>query len=276
MSQSRRDRRAAEKATKKIEKKYGRRYLPIFPQDTPYRRESRMIYGLDLDGGKPAADVLRHALRDCDEIIAAAKRHFGEPACSAGCAYCCHVFVTIGKQEARNVAEHVRGLDTAKRDELRARIEDVAQKVAGTNADTYPPRQPCAFLEDNRCSIYELRPFACRQHHSLDADKCREAFELADNLPDDFGVPQQPLLAMTAMQSGMAFDEASAATSEGRQGSYELHQAVAILLKDESGDLEPAKSTNDPESALRAFARANNMPEPPPELLEMVKKGQGT
>ena len=53
-----------------------------------------------------------------------------------------------------------------------------------------------------------------------------------------------------------AFREASGAFG-GDSGSYELHQAVDILLADPKGDLSPAREQSDPEK-IRALARAVN------------------
>ena len=34
---------------------------------------------------------------------------------------------------------------------------------------------PCIFLACGKCSVYDVRPFACRALHSLDGRKCKKA-----------------------------------------------------------------------------------------------------
>ena len=76
-------------------------------------------------------------------------------ACGAGCSHCCHIPLSISRAEAGVIAAH------AKR-KLRA------------NPDTRVPEpgygNPCPFLKASRCSIYAVRPHACRTLFNLDRD----------------------------------------------------------------------------------------------------------
>jgi Fe-S-cluster containining protein len=87
-----------------------------------------------------------------DEFGAAAKDFV---ACKNGCAACCHMNVTISAIEAKHI-ETATGKARAALSE--SRTHDLAE-FSG---------KPCPFLKDSSCSIYDVRPYACRQHVSFD------------------------------------------------------------------------------------------------------------
>ncbi len=86
--------------------------------------------------------------------------------CKRGCAFCCHQAVSIFKIEAERIAKYSKrqmqkppGFDflTYTRNEHSKYIEKYEGKA-------------CPFLRNNECSVYEVRPLACRGHLSLDND----------------------------------------------------------------------------------------------------------
>lgn len=108
--------------------------------------------------------------------------------CRTGCFACCSQLVVVSPLEAHAIAAYV-----AERPELKeqvpARLERWEHQVADTPrlaealaafsaADGYlsgpdggalevsywQARLPCPFLEEGLCSIYPVRPFACREH----------------------------------------------------------------------------------------------------------------
>lgn len=88
--------------------------------------------------------------------------------CREGCSYCCNMAVAVTQEEARQIALHTgREAVTIAGDleATHARLEANVRRYSGV---------PCPFLVDSRCSIYEIRPMACRAHHSLadDAEPC--------------------------------------------------------------------------------------------------------
>ena len=99
-------------------------------------------------------------------------------ACSEGCAVCCTRNVTLTGLEGRNILSGITG---EKKSEVLDRIQsDIEKKrlipqttinqmaklcmegkeVSDEISD--PDWGSCPLLEDNRCMIYEVRPFACR------------------------------------------------------------------------------------------------------------------
>lgn len=84
--------------------------------------------------------------RDVDEIF----NHINKfTACSKGCSSCCHIPVSISELEVLHI-ENQTG--------IKAKITSSSQNIHG---------QPCPFLRERACSIYEHRPLVCRKHVSL-------------------------------------------------------------------------------------------------------------
>ncbi len=99
-------------------------------------------------------------------------------ACRAGCDLCCTRNVTVTSLEAGLIVRH---LEKASLLRLLEKIKSTKQlprfqPLTTTNTLAHlcrngqtPPEEewdpawrPCPLLEDHRCSIYEVRPFACR------------------------------------------------------------------------------------------------------------------
>ena len=77
-------------------------------------------------------------------------------ACKQGCSSCCRMNVTISQVEANEISQ------TTGR-----RCQTLAQQT--THETNNFVGVACPFLVDDACSIYDARPFVCRQHHSFDS-----------------------------------------------------------------------------------------------------------
>lgn len=77
-------------------------------------------------------------------------------ACKAGCAYCCHISVTVSQFEADLIGQAIGRTP--------ARLTGLPDREAAVR-DYYG--KPCPFLAGNTCTIYAFRPLACRLHFSL-------------------------------------------------------------------------------------------------------------
>lgn len=84
--------------------------------------------------------------RDVDEIFSHINKY---AACSKGCSSCCHIPVSISELEVLHIEKQ-----TGKK----AKPTSLPQNFHG---------QPCPFLTNNACSIYEHRPLVCRKHVSF-------------------------------------------------------------------------------------------------------------
>lgn len=132
--------------------------------------------GLSKDVRRAGRDLLKVlqgqdvALRDG---IAAAKI---TPSCKKGCDHCCHQYTVASLLEAVSIAEHIRGTWTPEEiSGLKKDIEsDIALLQTMTRASYFGRAHPCLFLEDHTCSIYPVRPAACRHYMVVsDPNLCR-------------------------------------------------------------------------------------------------------
>jgi Fe-S-cluster containining protein len=137
----------------------------------------------------------------------------GGVACRAGCDHCCYQSVGATPPETLAIADHLRRtLSKAELAAVAAHVAEVHRRTQGLSAaDRFSPDHPCAFLRDGRCSIYEVRPLACRGMNAFDADQCsrrlrdpdtRAAF-LAD--PESLGANSymEPIRAFHAVSAGL-------------------------------------------------------------------------
>jgi Fe-S-cluster containining protein len=79
-------------------------------------------------------------------------------ACKRGCSHCCHCAVAVSKQEAALMAESV------------GRTPADAPAKNDYSHVKWGYHNPCPFLRDGACSIYESRPLVCRTLFNVDVD----------------------------------------------------------------------------------------------------------
>ncbi len=78
-------------------------------------------------------------------------------ACKRGCSYCCNIAVTISSLEAKEIADYT-GITPITIKDTDLDKDAAVRKYLGV---------VCPFLKDGGCSIYEVRPSACRTHLNL-------------------------------------------------------------------------------------------------------------
>lgn len=82
--------------------------------------------------------------------------------CKAGCSHCCYMATNVTYQEAQTISKATgKRLKALGHGSDRVTDDENIKRFEGT---------PCPFLVDNQCSIYAIRPFACRVHYSVDSD----------------------------------------------------------------------------------------------------------
>jgi hypothetical protein len=165
----------------------------------------------------------------------------GAVACKAGCDHCCHQLVGVSAPEALAIFEHV--LETRSPEELealRAHVKGLYERSRGLPAaDRFSPEHPCVFLDRGACSIYEVRPLACRAANSLDAADCerrlRDPEARADYLTQGHGGTcyVQPVHAFRAVHAGLELGLSELHRLDAR--GLDLTAAMHVLLQgDES------------------------------------------
>lgn len=169
------------------------------------------------DGADGAVAFIAQLHRGLDTVTEQARATGPQPACQAGCAHCCHLRVEATEPEVFHIAQHLRAQPaTVRADAISALQRHVATAQASTT------RQACSFLVDDRCSIYPVRPAACRKAHSLSATHCAEQ---SPTIPQNLRllVDAEALMAGTAL----AYRDQPLLAS-----AHELNAAVLAALND--------------------------------------------
>lgn len=104
--------------------------------------------------------------------------------CSKGCYYCCYAQVSVTPPEAILIGTFLNeNYSLSKTDQLLKKIKNNISLTEGKSLEeriSIWEKTPCIFLADNECSIHDVRPFICREWHSLSVEQCIAAFENRD------------------------------------------------------------------------------------------------
>lgn len=124
--------------------------------------------------------------------------------CKAGCSACCYQSIYGVEHEFDTLTQYLlKHWTLEEREQLveRARKKFEAMQVLSKEEQALF-KSPCPFLKDGNCSVYEMRPMACRIYLSTSVESCK--YELAH--PEDKDAYPQlldfPLRAGKMMNEG--------------------------------------------------------------------------
>lgn len=172
--------------------------------------------------------AFRNSLQRHDSQLAAAS-DIGTLACKQGCSWCCHFSVDVRPIETFNIVHFINEHFSAEAvQQLRTKL------VANSNTLGRLDEQQrmthnikCAFLINERCSIYAARPQTCRNYHATDSGGCKLSYEQPDNM--DIAPEFAPITFQTGASQVDAF--AKAMRDEGFVTDvYELNSAILEAL----------------------------------------------
>jgi Fe-S-cluster containining protein len=141
---------------------------------------------LKILSGPPAAPSTIALARGINDLtdrsirqVHAACHDGHQVACRIGCTYCCMVPVAASAPEVLAIATFVRErFDEARQAALDRRVEANIQATDGTDMNQRDRvRLDCPFLVAAECTVYEVRPIACRGYSSYAVEDCREDYE---------------------------------------------------------------------------------------------------
>lgn len=91
--------------------------------------------------------------------------------CGSGCSHCCKQAVIITDFEANRISEFIKVACRKVGEVTRSKIDAMVQRYKS---------QPCPFLSTaGTCTIYEVRPFVCRSHHTISSNP--EVCDISEN-----------------------------------------------------------------------------------------------
>ena len=153
-------------------------------------------------------------------------------ACGKGCAWCCHQLVVLTRwDDGREILAAAR--EAFSPEEFAAfatRVREQARAIAAVGHEAAEGRRwTCPLLKAGQCTVYAVRPVACRSVFSSDAAICQAMME-ADDF-DELSSRQQVL----ATQIGDRAFQLQIAINDRRpvDGPIELRQLLAQLLDSE-------------------------------------------
>ena len=150
--------------------------------------------------------------------------------CKEGCAYCCHLKVDSRAHEVFLVADYIESnFCETEISILKTRLNNRADIIAPMTAEDHlRTNVRCGLLQDdNRCSVYDVRPSLCRAYHSISLDKCKKTFES----PDDMTInSQNQNIRCVARAAVQGFEEALKKIKlDGT--AYEINKALLYALE---------------------------------------------
>lgn len=185
------------------------------------------------------ADSLSHAARDIADLAGAASASVyahipNQPllACAGGCAACCHLYVQVPPGIARMMADHIAAsFSPAEREALHGRLETAAA-AARDAANPTQLRHRCPLLgDDNRCTVYDVRPLSCRAFTSRSVARCNDV--VFGDIQDGSGVEQNAAHYRIHMEATFALEQAAR-----DRGLSAEQKGLAQALLDEMGAID--------------------------------------
>lgn len=103
--------------------------------------------------------------------------------CKAGCDWCCQQLVVITNfDDGKAILKAVKKRLTKR--ELKVFKRSVREQAKLINSMAHEEAEllqwPCPLLKDGQCSVYDVRPVACRTVFSTDSNCCKAMLEAED------------------------------------------------------------------------------------------------
>lgn len=147
----------------------------------PYRRQFDQQLARAL-----AANGSRRSKIFAIQKLSSEVRQISAPfaACKKGCSNCCYQRVMLSQTEADTIAHNIN-----------KKAVQLSPAYKLPDMEAFDSTTPCNFLVDGACSIYDHRPFMCRNQVNLDKDNLLCSFENWE-----LGRSKSPLFTGTPMQ----------------------------------------------------------------------------
>lgn len=124
--------------------------------------------------------------------------------CKKGCEYCCHQLVYASIHEVLYITHYL------KEHFSKEEIEGIGKKASAKADESVLNKEngisklshPCPLLVDGSCSVYSVRPMACRIYLSSDVNSCKLRYNLQDDEKNYPALFEFLLVAGRNMNSG--------------------------------------------------------------------------
>lgn len=154
--------------------------------------------------------------------------------CRAGCAHCCNLRVVAFPFEVVAIYMHlVRQLSETELSDTKLRVNEQFDLIRNLSPDEhFTTNVECPLLQNERCSVYKVRPLSCAGYHSTSEAACKESNDNPDITGTDAG--GIPMIAsvrdILAAQHGVATQVLKLENDDSEQ--YELIRALKQIFDD--------------------------------------------
>lgn len=147
--------------------------------------------------------------------------------CAKGCKWCCFQPVYLTTQEALLINEYIlQTFNETHLNSLKSKAQKKLKKTKNLNEeDKQKIKHACPFLFENACSIYPVRPMACRIYISSNVESCKRKYD-STNSTNDF-----PALFDFILKAGKYMNEGFAAFLKGKGKQIEELTIEAFIIK---------------------------------------------
>lgn len=186
----------------------------------------------EFSSAKQVTQALHKSFARQDKLIASTlASSTTQPACRAGCAFCCYYKVEVRAHEVLAIKEYLhKNASAALLQQVQSNVAHNAQTIRSLTPEQHlQTNLPCALLQDNQCSIYPVRPYRCRHFHATDASACEASFADPANMNIATGMIEALAIATDAHSQGF---EASVEQQGLDMRVYDFTTALQETLSD--------------------------------------------
>jgi hypothetical protein len=125
--------------------------------------------------------------------------------CMKACAWCCHQAVLVSIQEVLLISRYLSEEMTDDQQQVVYRNACEKEAVTGDMSvrEFLQTLHPCPFLQDHSCTIYPVRPMACRCYLSADVESCLALYHQPGNRQLMAALYDFPLRAGRSINEGI-------------------------------------------------------------------------
>jgi hypothetical protein len=205
-----------------------------------FERARRLLDDPGIDDRVAMASIIRDRNKALDEI-AETYAKLGRAECEPGCTSCCYLMVLGSPLEILSIAGRLLETQTpAELEVIKTRLQRVSEHSLDP-AVRIKAKVPCGLLEDDRCTVYELRPGVCRVMLSQSRAACESCLNGKAG-----GIPYIAHPSKIAGVMQMGIDYALLTRRKLSTESAELSRALLMALADYEGVLASWVAGEDP------------------------------
>jgi hypothetical protein len=175
--------------------------------------------------------------------------------CHKGCSWCCHQAVLASTQEVLLISRYLS--EAMGEERQQAVLRDTREKEAVTGSMSVMEflnyLHPCPFLRDRACTIYPVRPMACRIYLSSDVGSCLALYRMPGDPQIIAALYDFPLRAGRSINEGIR----AVLVQQGIITSEWLLEVLISKSLSEAGIFDKWLSGGDP-FAIRALSAEEN------------------